>query len=62
MEEERISREVERREREKCEKCKREMEARMEQNRAQRDDGRLSVSTLQEGWERPSRDILRFRS
>jgi len=53
MEEERIRREVERRLREKAE---------VEQDRVQRDDGGLSVSILREGWERPSRDIRRFRS
>ena len=53
VEEERIRREVERRLREKAE---------MEQDRPEREDGSLSVSTLREGWERPSRDIRRFRS
>ena len=40
----------------------RQVEAKMEQDRVERDDGGLSVSTLREGWERPSRDIRRFRS
>ncbi|MHC4310073.1 MAG: hypothetical protein ACYSSN_09030 [Planctomycetota bacterium] len=57
-----VEAERERREREKCERCKREMEAEMEQDRVERDDGSLSVATLREGWERPSRDIRRFRS
>ena len=53
VEEERIRREVERRLREKAE---------VEEDRVERDDGGLSVSILREGWERPSRDIRRFRS
>jgi len=53
VEEERIRREVERRLREKAE---------VEQDHVERDDGSISVSTLREGWERPSRDIRRFRS
>jgi hypothetical protein len=54
--------ERQRREREKCESCREEMQAEVEQDRVERDDGSLSVSTLREGWERPSRDIRRFRS
>lgn len=57
-----VEEERRRREREKCERCKREMEAEVEQDRPERDDGGLSVSILREGWERPSRDIRRFRS
>ena len=53
VEEERIRREVERRLREKAE---------VEEGGVERDDGSLSVSTLREGWERPSRYVRRFRS
>lgn len=57
VEEERL-----RREKEKCEECRRQIEAEMEQDRVERDDGSLSVATLREGWERPSPHIRRFRS
>jgi len=56
-----VEEERRRREREKCERCKREMEAGMEQDRLERDDGGLSVAALREGWERPSPHIRRFR-
>jgi predicted DNA-binding protein YlxM (UPF0122 family) len=52
VEEERIRREVERRLKEKAE----EEQKRLEQDRS------ISVSTLREKWQKPSRHIRRFRS
>ena len=54
-----VEEERKRREREKCESCKEKMR---EGIQAEVERESLSVSTLREGWERPSRDIRRFRS
>jgi predicted DNA-binding protein YlxM (UPF0122 family) len=58
VEEERVRREVERRLKQKAEGEQRQLG----QNRGQREDGSISVASLREGWERPSRGIRRFRS
>lgn len=54
-----VEAERERREREECERCKEEMRAGIQ---AEVERESLNVGTLREGWERPSRDIRRFRS
>ena len=51
--------ERERREREKCERCK---EGMREVIQAEVGRESLSLATLREGWQRPSRGIRRFRS